>query len=191
MSEPSAAALREGSGAGIVSVSVRRVEPGDEGALRDFYGRLSSASRRRRFMSTARELGAARTRAFCLPDHRHAEGFLALLRTAGPDDGLIVGHLCMEPASQDAAEVAIAVADEVQLRGIGRRLFEAALAWAIESGYRRVVATAFADNWPVFRLLSSAPLGLRMWPAEGGLVDIEIPLLIADEASCTPAPGVC
>jgi len=188
MSEPAAIAPRQGSHEKIDAVSIRRVDPGDRLELAEFYARLSPASRQRRFMSRDMTLGATRIRALCEPDHVLCEGFVATVRTSDRDDGRVVGHLCLDAASRDAVEVAVAVADDARHRGIGRRLFEAALAWAAASGYRQMVATACADNVAVLRLLTSAPLGIRSWPAEGGLVDIEIPLVAADAVRPGGAP---
>lgn len=99
----------------------------------------------------------------------------------GPADGSIVGHLCLEPAGADGAEeVALAVADERQGQGIGRRLFEAAIAWSLGRGVPRLAASAFSDNSGVLRLLSSAPGGARIRPAGGGVVEIEMPLPVSE-----------
>jgi GNAT superfamily N-acetyltransferase len=157
-------------------VQVRPVDPHDAEGLAGFYARLSSESRRRRFLCMAAGLGDAQCRSLCTPDHDHREGFVAVLRTRDERDGLIVGHLCVEPASRDAVEVAVAVSDQFQGQGIGRRLFQAALDWALFHRVSTLVATAFADNTPVLRLLSSAPNGATIEPAEAGLVDIEIRL---------------
>ena len=157
-------------------VQIRPVDPHDADELAGFYARLSPESLRRRFMCMASGIGADQSRRLCTPDHEHREGFVAVLRTRDARDGLVCGHLCLEPASHDSVEIAIAVSDQFQGQGIGRRLFEAALDWALVHHVRVLVATAFADNTRVLRLLSSAPKGAEIQPAEAGLVDIEIPV---------------
>jgi GNAT superfamily N-acetyltransferase len=121
----------------------------------------------------------------CGPDHRHAEGFVAEIQ-GGADDGRIVGHLCLEPADQGAEEVALAVADEFQGRGVGRSLFDAGLAWARSRGVPRLVATAMADNTRILRLLTSASPDAVVGQTGSGTVDVLIPL---GEARSLPEPG--
>lgn len=154
---------------------IRRVRPADQPALRGFYAALAPETRRARFLGYVAGVSDDASRSFCTPDHMHAEGFLCLLPTPGGDAG-VVGHLCLEPAGPGRLELAVAVADAYQGRGIGRRLMEAALGWAAEHGTSEIVASAFADNSRVLRLLSSAPHGAHILPADGGLVDVVIPL---------------
>ncbi|HEY7599187.1 MAG TPA: GNAT family N-acetyltransferase, partial [Candidatus Limnocylindrales bacterium] len=122
----------------------------------------------------------------CTPDHAHAEGFVALA-----PDGRLAGHLCLEPAGAGRVELAVAVADEWQRRGIGRALFEAALDWAHRQRLAEIVASAYADNGPVLRLLSSAPYPATVSPAEAGTVNVTIPLVapLPSAWRLVPAPG--
>ena len=170
-------------------IVIRRVRPDDQPALRGFYAELAPESRRARFLGYGPGVSDATSRSFCTPDHMHGEGFVALL-PASTGDAQVVGHLCLEPAGRGRLELAVAVANAHQGGGIGRRLMEAALHWAAEHSTTEIVATAFADNSRVLRLLSSAPYGARVLPADGGLVDVVIPLtsrLLPDSA--VPAPA--
>ncbi len=101
----------------------------------------------------------------------HDEGFVAEV------DGRIVGHLCLEPAGPRKLELAVAVSDEVQGRGVGRELLEAAIDWARQRRFRAILASAYADNFRVLRLLSSAPYPVHVTPADAGVVDVVIPLV--------------
>jgi GNAT superfamily N-acetyltransferase len=156
-------------------VVIRRVVPADAGALRDFYAALSADSRRARFLGCVSGLSNEQSRSFCTPDHMHAEGFVAV--PAGqPLQGKILGHLCLEPAERDSLELAVAVADAAQGRGIGRALFTAALDWAASRGFQSVCASCLADNSRVLSLLSSAPGQPRITAADAGVVDVQVPL---------------
>lgn len=86
----------------------------------------------------------------------------------------IVGHVCLEPDGGDAAEVAIAVADEYQRLGIGRRLMAAGAAWARSEHIARLTATMFASNAPIHRLLVGLGLPTRVRYAGGGIAEITI-----------------
>lgn len=162
---------------GIPGPFIRRVRPSDQEPLQSFYARLSPESRRARFLGFAPGLDIRLARTFCTPDHMHGEGFVAVAGAPGANGEEIVGHLCLEPAGRDSIEVALAVADGQQGRGIGRALFEAAITWAQSQRLRTIVASAFADNSRVLRLLSSSPYPARVSYAEGGIVDVAIPIV--------------
>jgi GNAT superfamily N-acetyltransferase len=150
--------------------AVRRVRPSDWMSLREFYAGLNPESRRARFLGTTAGLSDAQSLSFCTPDHVHGEGFVALA------DEHVVGHLCLEPWGNGMLELAVAVADEVQGKGVGRRLFEAAIEWASRHGVTALVATAYADNTRVLRLLSSAPHPPVIRGPDAGVVTVTMPL---------------
>lgn len=152
------------------AIRVRPVAPDDLDAVRAFYGGLSPDSRYRRLMSLGL-LGEGDAKRFCGADHEHREGFLAIVDEAGPDDGRIVGHLCVEPCSEDEVEMAVAVADRYQGRGIGRALTQAALAWARTHRIARLRASMLADNTGIIRLLESLHRPIEFSAPSAGVVD--------------------
>jgi acetyltransferase len=151
-------------------VRIRRIAPADAPALEAFYARLSPDSRRLRFLSLGTRFGARDARFFCGPDHEHREGFVA---EAG---SRIVGHLCLEPTQADEMEIAIAVADDFQRRGIGRQLVKAAAAWAAEHGVASFRAWFAPDNIGIRRLLDCLDRPITFGPWSGGTVEIAIDL---------------
>ena len=159
----------------MAELEVRRVRPDDADLLTDFYRGLSRESLRARFLGQGTGIADAAARTFCTLDHVHDEGFVAVAaqRSKAPS---LVGHVCLVECAPDALELGIAVADDWQGQGIGRRLFEVALAWASRRGYQRIIATCFADNSRVLRLLTSAPLPPTIDYAGCGVVDVSIPL---------------
>jgi RimJ/RimL family protein N-acetyltransferase len=142
-------------------VNVRRVCRSDAPSLERFYADLSDESRAMRFLGATPRLSPVRARTFCTPDHEHREGFIAVI--VG-DDGRdrVVGHVCVEPLDDTSAEVAVAVADELQGQGLGRRLLQAAIAWGRRAGLRRLVGTAFASNARIIRLVRGLGLPVRL-----------------------------
>ena len=144
------------------AIHVRPIRPTDAPALEAFYSGLSEESRRLRFFAVTAGLSHAQSAAFCATDHAHREGYVAT--TAGSAEGgpeRIVGHVCLEPAGADRAEVAIAVADAFQRRGIGRRLMRAAVAWAERRGVATLTATMLATNPGIHGLIRSLGLPSR------------------------------
>ena len=170
-----------------MKIEIRRVRPSDADALRSFYERLSTDSKRALFMGSGGTLGDEASKTFCSPDHMHEEGFVAIAPS-----GQLVGHLCLVPAGKSRLELGVAVADEWQGWGIGRRLFESALEWARDRGVETILASCFADNWRVLALLSSTAHRPKVTAADGGIVDVTIPMRgpIPRELSRPPYPKV-
>jgi acetyltransferase len=170
-----------------MKIEIRRVRPSDADALRAFYNELSVESRRARFMGSGGTLGDIASTTFCTPDHMHEEGFVAIA-----SNGQLVGHLCLVEAAGSSLELGIAVGDDWQGCGIGRRLFERALDWARDRGVETILASCFADNWRVLALLSSTSHRPKVTPADGGIVDVIIPMRgpIPREMSRPPYPPV-
>jgi len=161
----------------IGDVRVRRIRPTDASAIESFYAALSAESRRTRFFAVGAGLSHRQSVSFCTPDHDHREGFVAVALQATPGAERVVGHLCLEPAGPGVAEIAIAVEDRSQHRGIGRRLMEAGIEWARAEGFARLTATTFAGNAPIHRLLAGLGLPAHAQPGpDSGTEDIVIDL---------------
>jgi GNAT superfamily N-acetyltransferase len=141
-----------------VDITIRRMRRTDSAELERFYAALSEESRRLRFFGYSRGISHTQAVSFCTPDHHHREGFVAVAAGSSSAGGLIVGHLCLEPTDESTAEVAIAVADAFQHRGIGRRLMAASIDWARSVGIHRFTATMLEANGQIQRLLDG--LGL-------------------------------
>jgi GNAT superfamily N-acetyltransferase len=156
-------------------IRIRPIVATDHAALQAFYAGLSDESRRTRFLGSTNGIGANQSTYFCTPDHGHREGIVAVM---GPVRGptRIVGHLCVEPDGPTCAEVAVAVADELQGRGIGRRLVDAAVAWARHDGFRTLTATMLEGNPAIQRLLTGLDLPSVAQSIGAGVVEVRIEL---------------
>jgi len=149
--------------------SIRPIERTDAPGLSDFYAGLSPESRRRRFLGCGRRSGAELAGIFT---ERDGEGFVAILDERGPSDGAIVGHASLQPDGLGGAEVAFAVADALQGHGLGRRLMEAVVDQARETGLHRLTATLFADNTPMRRLLRGTERAMVSDAIDAGVEEI-------------------
>jgi acetyltransferase len=157
-------------------VHVRAIRATDASELRAFYARLSPESRRTRFFSVTAGLSRSLSVSFCSTDHDHREGFVAVFADRTRADEQIVGHLCLEPDGAATAEVAIAVADSFQSRGLGRQLMALGLAWARTADVARFSATMIAANAPIHRLLVGLGLPTHTRFVGAGVVEITIDL---------------
>ena len=163
-------------------IQIRRIRPADHDRLCQFYAGLSDESRRTRFLGPTNGIGDRQSTYFCCPDHAHREGFVAVAGPATRPER-IVGHVCVEPDGPATAEIAIAVADELQGRGIGRRLVDAAVHWAEVDGFRTLTATMLAGNPSIQRLLTGLGLPSVARPIGAGLIEVRIELGVSRSAA--------
>ena len=148
-------------------VRIRPIRAEDLDGLTAFYARLSPESRFGRFLGVSR--GDEASRLLCGPDHEHREGFVAEPSHQDSTDGRIVGHICLELAGP-AIEMAVAVADEWQSRGIGQALLLAAVDWARAHRIGLLQASALSTNSAVLGLIASIGRPVRESSPSGGVV---------------------
>jgi len=157
-------------------ITIRPIDPLDRAQLEVFYAELSGESRHNRFLYLSVGVSSAQSRLFCRPDHEHGEGFVAVA-SGGPAGGeRIVGHLCLEPDGADTAEMAVAVGDAYQRRGIGRQLLAAGVAWARRERIGRLTATTYSTNAGIHRLVAGLGMPMQVWWSGGGVVEMAIDL---------------
>lgn len=174
---PSRPVSANSAGGRIGEVRVRRIRTTDAPAIEHFYAALSAESRRTRFFAVGAGVSHRQSVSFCTPDHDHREGFVAVVSQTAQGPERMVGHLCLEPAGPGVAEIAIAVEDGSQHRGIGRRLMMAGIEWARAEGYARFTATTLASNAPIHRLLAGLGLPAHAQPGpDSGTEDIVVDL---------------
>ena len=129
------------------TIEIRPLERDDRERLAAAFGRLGEETRRRRFLSSASRLSQRDLDALTGIDH-HAHEALAAVE---PRTGQIVGiaRYIRLPREPEAAEVAVAVDDGWQRRGIGRRLLTALADRARAEGVTHFSAYVGSDNGPV------------------------------------------
>lgn len=142
--------LRDGT-----PVRLRLIDNRDRERLRDGFHRLSSESRYRRFFTSVPELTEAMLdRLIETDDTNHVavgaeRGGFAL----GTRDGLGVARFFRLKDTPDTAEVAVAVIDDMQGRGLGGLLLRALCRAARDRGIRRFRALVLPDNQAMQGLL--------------------------------------
>jgi ribosomal protein S18 acetylase RimI-like enzyme len=135
-------------------VQIRPLGPDDRQALAAAFSHLSEETRRRRFGGLAGHLRDRDLDRLTAIDHHDHQALVAI----APDTGAIVGvaRYVVVPGEPRAAEVAVAVDDDWQRRGIGRRLMRELGESARAEGVTRLVAYIEADNLPVRRWIARA-----------------------------------
>jgi RimJ/RimL family protein N-acetyltransferase len=131
---------------------IRPIEPGDKPLVRAFYHELSDRSKRLRFLVPTNEISDEDLIYLTDVDHRRHEAMVAL------DGERLVGvaRYVRAPRDREAAEVAVAVADDRQNEGIGTALLDSLTERARENGIVRYTALVSPDNDIVLGALDRA-----------------------------------
>src|SRR4051795_2775411 len=134
-----------------LAVRIRPIRVDDAELLKDGFARMSENSRRLRFFVSKKRLSEKEVRYLTQIDHHNHEALVAVSRLRGR--GLAVARFIRDPADPDAAEVAVAVVDEWQARGLGTALTNRLAARARCEGVHRFTATVLEENDGARRLL--------------------------------------
>jgi len=141
--------LRDGS-----TMRLQAPTPEDFDAIKAFYDGLSSESRYLRFHGFGRTDTAARADAEASGVDRRA--------LIGRHDGRVVAVASYDGLREPGvAEVAFAVADEDQSRGIGMRMLEQLAEIAADSGIHRFDAEVMSNNGPMLGVFEHAGFAVR------------------------------
>ncbi len=160
--------LRDGS-----TLRLRPPARDDADALVRFFAELSDQSLYRRFHGHP-SVDADLVAPDLEPDW---VGRGALLGAVATDEGESVVTLAgyVRLRDREVAEVAFAVADGYQGRGIGPRLLEQLAARAAKQGITRFVAEVIADNEPMLRVFSEAGFSVSR-TLSSGVVEVTFPI---------------
>ena len=153
-------------------IEIRPLTASDRDRLSEAFTRLSEDTRLRRFHGLANRLSEHDLDRLTALDHHRHEALAAI----GVDTRRIVGVArdVALPEDPGAAEVAVAVDDEWQGRGIGGRLMSELLDRARAEGITRILAYVGPDNHPVLSWITRA--GGRAQAYNGDATLYSIPL---------------
>jgi acetyltransferase len=158
------------------TVTIRPIRPEDADLEQDFVKRMSDESKYYRFMDTLRELTQAMLVRFTQIDYDRE---MALIATIPDEDGkelqIGVSRYVTNPDGE-TVEFALAVADDWQKHGIGRRLMTALIDSARAKGYRAVVGDVLALNSKMFRLMGSLGFTIHPHPEDPAVKRVVKPL---------------
>jgi RimJ/RimL family protein N-acetyltransferase len=160
-------------------LSYRAIRADDKAALSDLFERLSARSRRLRFLSPKSGLSARELARFTEVDHRRHEAIVAV----APDGRFAgVARYACPPGVERQADVAFAVADVWQGRGVGSQLACRLLGHARRSGIERLHALTLAENRASrgllhnlgFAVIGAGPDGLELALSLAGGADAAV-----------------
>ena len=153
------------------TVEIRPARPADFDAVRDVHQKMSRDNLYLRFFSLSPVAGERAAGRICrepAPDHA---ALLAVL------DGEVVGYGTYEGfgGGYPAAEVAMAVVDDMHNRGVGTLLLEHLISLARARGVRTLVAETLYENALMLKVFADAGLQAQRELADG-VYELKFPL---------------
>ena len=157
--------LRDGS-----TLRLRVAEPDDTDALVSFFRGLSQESRYLRFQG-AGTVEVRTVQPFARGDWPDSCSLLAERAPGAGETEVVALATFVRLRDPHGAEVAFAVADSLQGRGIGTRLLERLAAHAAAAGIEEFVAQVLPENVQMLRVFHDAGFAERR-RLEGGVVEV-------------------
>ena len=134
-------------------VEVRAVEPTDTTLLEEVLEHMSPDSRYRRFLTLMERLDARQLRYLTSLDHDRQEALVAIDAPTG--EAVAVARYAAIAEDDQTAEIAVAVSDPWQRRGLGAVLLNRLAERARDHGIRRLSGLMLTDNTAIQRLMTS------------------------------------
>src|SRR6266516_2481922 len=161
--------LRDGG-----SIHVRAIRPDDRQRLLDHFQRLSARSVYFRFFGAKRRLTDAELDQFTRLDFAQRVALVATLLEDGEERIIGVGRYAVLPGKPTAAEVAFAVADEHQGRGVGTLLLDHLVRVARAGGVRQFQADVLGENNRMLQVFATSGFVVTS-STEAGVVHLSFP----------------
>lgn len=158
--------LRDGGGARI-----RPINPEDGDLVTAFFEKLGPESRYFRFFRVKNTLEPAEIEHFTHVDYHDRMALVALHE----GEMIGVGRYDREPGESDHAEVAFAVIDEQQGRGIGTRLLELLTSHARQHGVKGFRAFVLGENRQMMRVFRNSGYELSR-TLDSGVFTVDFPV---------------
>ena len=135
-----------------MGLEIRPIEAGDKADLVSAVEQSSGEAVYRRFLSPHGPLTAAELRYLTEVDHHDHEAVVAV----DPESGRSVGvaRYIRDPEHRESAEIAVAVLESWQGRGVGKALMHGLADRAREEGITRFTALMLAQNRAMQQLLA-------------------------------------
>ena len=150
----------------------------DRDAIRTFFRNLSAESRRNRFFTSSEPPAAVIDR---MADSTDPHSALTLIvHRMKSDDLHPIAVASYMAVNSRVAEVAFAVDDSFQGRGLSTMLLERLAVHAARYGFSRFQASTFADNHAMLEVFRDSGFEIRS-RTEAGVVDLQLSLTMSPE----------
>lgn len=151
---------------------LRPVKITDEPLLKDFFYSLSDKSLHRRFMSWRTDIPHERLQDFVIIDYTKEISILAIIGSQENEIILGLGQYGVDEATH-SAEVAVAVRDDYQGRGIGSELLSYLTYLAKREGLLGFTAEVLVENRPMLQVFEQGGFDITR-QAEAGVYHLKM-----------------
>ncbi len=134
-----------------LGLMLRPVKISDEHLVKDFFYSLSDRSLYRRFISSRQDMPHERLQEFVVIDYTAETTILAVIENEGHEQIVGIGQYGIDKNTH-SAEVAVAVSDSHQKKGVGTELITYLTYLAKRQGLLGFTAEVLADNRPMMAL---------------------------------------
>lgn len=164
------------------------IQPGDKARVLAGFRQLSAESRAKRFLGGKQVLNESELRYFTEIDQvdHFAIGAVELDARGRECDGVAVGRFVRLSGEPCCVEVAIAIADRLQGKGLGLLLLKRLVEAAQERGFERLRFEYLADNIGMHRLIQHAGRIVERQNS-AGVIAVEIELPVGDDVTWRPS----
>jgi acetyltransferase len=157
-------------------VLIRPVRPDDEAAERAFFERLSSETRRLRFMKFVRSVNERLIHSFTHVDYESRMAFVCEA-TVGEQQRIVGEARYAAIQGGRSCDFGIVIADDWHKSGIAGLLMEALIRHARAHGLETMESLVYRDNRPMLRFVKA--LGFQVYPIAGEPTTVQVVKLLA------------
>jgi GNAT superfamily N-acetyltransferase len=173
-SSATAQSTRTVAGASTPGVRLRLLEPGESAVVLAVFASMSPRSRELRFLSARPRLSDRDLRMLTAVDHRD---HVAVVASVPPEHLPIgIGRFVRDQHEPETAEVALAVVDAWQRKGVGTLLMRTLCGRAAEVGVRRLRVVISPDNDVVRHMLTRTPAPVPLVHSDGWTMEYTLAL---------------
>jgi acetate---CoA ligase (ADP-forming) len=163
------------------AAAVRIARPEDREALRDFFERLSPESRRRRFGSMAPP-GPGLIALLC-NDSDPRSALTLVAGSSGKNVPSVIATGSYVAKDKRTVEVALAVADAFQGKGLGTLLLKRLTRLAVRNGFTHIWAVTHVDNRPMQHVLRESGLFVEE-RLQGDQIEMDLSVVPFEPRAC-------
>lgn len=168
--------LRDGT-----EVFIRPIRPDDEMRMKHMFYSFSKETRYLRFHGTIESMPHNPLQVFCNVDYDAEMALVALVGPVGHEEVIGVARYTADVA-RESAEMAFAVSDDYQRKGLGTELFDKIVKVAQDRGIRQFTAQVLPRNIGMLKIFHRSDFHVDTSSEESGVISVTLTPVEAEDA---------